>query len=68
MLQRLKNTLQIPFLPEMKGSSPLWLQIDETLKPASLRQYPVFPASRLAWQFLGQIVQSSNSSRDINNS
>jgi len=47
----------MPFFPDMKGSSPLWMQTDEIPNPASLLQNPRGPVNLLAPQLRGQRVQ-----------
>jgi hypothetical protein len=57
MLHLLKKTLQIPLSPLITGSSPLWTQIEEILKEASLAQNPGWFENLSALQFLGQKLQ-----------
>jgi hypothetical protein len=60
-LQLVKKTLQIPSIPLMAGSSPMWMQIEAMLKDVSLLQYPDRPFSLLALQFRGHKAQFSSS-------
>jgi len=63
-----KKILQIPFLPLIGGSSPLWIQIEEILNPASALQYPSLFENLFALQFLGQKLQFFSSDNGFNNS
>jgi hypothetical protein len=54
--------LQIPLLPEITGSSPLWMQMEEMLNPAPALHHPKGPSNLSALHFLGQISQDLNSS------
>jgi hypothetical protein len=52
-----KNMLQIPSLPLITGSSPLWMHIEAMFIPASVRQVPFGPSNRFTLHFRGHIAQ-----------
>lgn len=59
-LQPAKKILQMPLVPLMEGSSPLWIHIDAIFKPASIPQYPASPLNLLTRHSLGHNVQFSS--------